>query len=407
MRILFLTHYYAPEVNAPASRTAEHCRAWVRAGHRVTVVTGTPNHPQGKPFPGYGNPLWRRETIDGVDVIRLWTLLAPNEGFGRRTANYLSYAAAATLAIPALPAADVVISTSPQFFCGLAGLPVAWLKRAPWVLEIRDLWPDSILAVGAMTRGASIRALERLETLAYRRADAVVAVANAFVPHIAARRGTDETVAVFVNGVDLAAFSPGGDPQAAKRALGLEGRFVAAYVGTHGMAHGLGTLLDAAERLRHRTDIVFLLVGDGAERRAIEDARAARGLDNVVMLGQRPKAEMPGIWTATDVSLIHLKRSDLFTKVLPSKMAEAMGMERPIVLGVEGEAATVLAAAGAGIAVPPEDADALAAAVRTLADDPATAAAYGRAGRAYAERRLDRARIADDYLAFLERVAAR
>ncbi|GLS76953.1 glycosyltransferase family 4 protein [Oharaeibacter diazotrophicus] len=405
MRILFLTHYYAPEVNAPASRTAEHCRIWARAGHEVTVVTGTPNHPQGTPYPGYGNPIWRRETVDGVDVVRLWTFLAANEGFGRRTANYVSYAAAATAAAPFLPKADVVVSTSPQFFCGLAGWPMRLAKRARWVLEIRDLWPESIVAVGAMKASPAIRMLERLEAFAYRRADAVVAVANAFVPHIAERRGRAEGVEVFVNGVDLSAFSPGGDGAAAKRALGLEGRFVAAYVGTHGMAHGLDTLLDAADRLRHRPDIVFLLVGDGAERKALEAARAARGLDNVVMLGQRPKSDMPAIWSATDVSLIHLRRSDLFKKVLPSKMAEAMGMERPIVLGVEGEAETVLRAAGAGIAVPPEDADALAAAVVRLADDPAAAAAHGRAGRAYAEARLDRGRIALDYLDLLERVA--
>lgn len=407
MRIMFLSHYYAPEVNAPATRTAEHCRAWARAGHEVTVVTCVPNHPRGRPYPGYRNRLWQSETIDGVRVIRLWTFLAANAGFARRTLNYLSFALAVLFALPFLPRADVVVSTSPQFFCGLAGLAAARASRRPWVLEIRDLWPESIVAVGAMRKSLATRFLAWLEAFAYRQADAVVAVSRAFVPHIAERRGRADGIAVFVNGVDLPAFRPGGDKAAARAALGLEGRFVAAYVGTHGMAHGLGTVLEAAGRLRHRPDVVFLMVGDGAERAALEAERDARGLANVVMLGQRPRAEIPAIWRATDASLILLRRSDTFRKVLPSKMAEAMAMACPIVLGVEGEAQEMLERAGAGIAIVPQDADGLAAAVERLADDPALAARLGKAGRAFAETDLDRARIAADYLALLAALAAR
>lgn len=406
MRILFLSHYYPPEVNAPASRTSEHCRAWAKAGHEVTVVTCAPNHPAGRIYPGYRNRLHQSETIDGVRVIRLWTFIAANEGFFLRTLNYLSYLLAVTLAAPRLPNTDVIVSTTPQFFCGLAGLAVRLFKHAPWVLEVRDLWPESIVTVGAMRKGVLVRLLERLEASAYARADAVVSVTDSFVSHIAERRGTRNGIAVIKNGVDLDLFKEPASQEEAKRRFGLEGRFVAAYVGTHGLAHGLDTLLEAAVRLRNDKRIVFLFVGDGAERTRLQEEKARRDLANVVMLGQQPKEAMPDIWTASDASLIHLVRSDLFRKVIPSKMFEAMAMRRPIVLGVEGEARSLLDAAGAGIAVTPDSAEELAAAVVRLADDPALASRLGGNGRDYVRAHFDRRSLAASYVKVLESAVA-
>ena len=407
MRILFFTHYYPPEVNAPASRTSEHCRAWVNAGAEVTVVTCAPNHPHGKIYPGYRNKLWQSETRDGVKVVRLWTWLAANEGFLPRILNYVSYMVAAILALPFLPKADVVVTTSPQFFCGLVGLFARPVKRAPWVLEIRDLWPESIVAVGAMKKGAAIRFLEWLEGFAYRQADAIVSLTRGFVPHIAARCGDASKIAVFMNGADLSAFTKSGGSDEIKRKLGLEGKFVGAYVGTHGMAHGLDTILEAAALLKGDPRFAILMAGGGAEEARLRAKREEMGLDNVVMLGQRPKSEMPALWSATDASLILLKRSDTFKTVYPSKMSEAMAMQCPVILGVEGEAKEVLEAAGAGIAITPESAEELAAAMRRLADDPALREAFGRAGRAYADQNLDRAKVAARFLTLLGEVAGR
>jgi len=407
MRIVFFTHYYPPEVNAPASRTSEHCRVWAELGHEVTVVTGAPNHPHGQIYPGYRNRLWSRERVDGVDVVRLWTYVAPNQGFGRRTLNYVSFLVSAVFALPLLPRADVYVSTSPQFFCGLIGVFAKALRRKPWALEIRDLWPESIVAVGAMRKGLATRALEGLEAFAYRQADAIVSVTRSFTPHIGERCGNPSKIAVFVNGVDAVRFEPPADREAAKAQFGLSGKIVAAYVGTHGMAHGLETMLDAAETLANELDIVFLLVGDGSERQRLEAERDRRGLKNVVMLGQRPKSDMPAIWGATDVSLILLKRSDTFKKVLPSKMAEAMAMQCPIVLGVEGEAAAVLEDSRAGVAIEPENAAQLADAVLKFARDPERRRAMGEAGRAFALKRLDRSAIARDYLAMLQSTAGK
>jgi glycosyltransferase involved in cell wall biosynthesis len=404
MHILFFTHYYPPEVNAPASRTSEHCRLWVKAGHRVTVVTCAPNHPKGTLYPGYRNKLFQVESVDGVRVVRVWTFLAANEGFARRIANYISYFIFALLAVPRLERPDIIVSTSPQFFCGLAGYLAKIMRRAPWVLEIRDLWPESIVTVGAMRKGVAMRVLERLEAFAYRRADRIVAVTDSFVPHIASRCQGPEKVAIIKNGADLSLFHHR-DPSSAdavKRKFGFEGRLVAAYAGTLGMAHGLDTVLDAAALLKDDFGLAFLLAGDGAERERLAARAAAMNLSNLHVAGQVPKAGMPAIWAATDVSLILLRKSDTFTKVLPSKMFEAMAMGCPIVLGVEGEAKALLEEAGAGIAVAPESPCELAAAIARLAGDKALREQLGRNGAAYVRRYYDRRELAMRYLSLLE-----
>jgi len=401
VRILALCHYYPPEVNAPASRLSEHARIWREAGHEVTVVTCAPNHPAGQLYPGYRNRLWQEETIDGIRVIRLWTYLAANEGFLPRIANYLSYLFSLLFWMRRLPQTDMVMSTSPQFFCGLAGWFLKRRKR-PWVLEIRDLWPESIVTVGAMKRGAAIRAIERVEAFAYRKADLVVSVTDGFVPHIRARRPKGP-IAVIKNGVDLSHFAS--DPAAAdafRAEHGLAGKFVASYVGTHGMAHGLQAVIAAAERLRDRDDIAFLMVGGGAERETIKTMRDAKGLTNIVMLGQLPKTAMPAVWGASNAALVLLKRVDTFKTVIPSKMFEAMALGVPMILGVEGEAKALMEEGGAGIAIMPEDDAELATAILRLADDRALGRQIGASAQAFVRAQFDRERLAHAYLAEFE-----
>jgi glycosyltransferase involved in cell wall biosynthesis len=246
LHILFLTDNFPPEVNAPASRTFEHCREWVRAGHRVTVVTGAPNFPSGKVFAGYRNRLFARETMDGVEVVRVWTYIAANEGFVRRSLDYVSFAAAAVLASAAVGRVDVVVATSPQFFTACAGYVVGKLKRRPFVFELRDFWPESIQAVGALANRRLLKALERLELFLYRHADAIVCVTHAFKATLIERGVEGAKVSVVTNGADLSRFQPRPRDAALAEQLGLSGKFVVGYVGTHGMAHALTTVLEAA-----------------------------------------------------------------------------------------------------------------------------------------------------------------
>jgi colanic acid biosynthesis glycosyl transferase WcaI len=406
MRILFLSHYYTPEVNAPASRLSEHAQFWKEAGCEVTVVTCAPNHPNGVLYPGYRNRAFSREKVAGIDVVRLWTFLAANEGFLPRILNYMSYLVSVLFWRWRLPIADIVISTSPQFFCGLSG----WLfqsRRRPWVLEIRDLWPESIVAVGAMKSSSIIRFLERLERWAYRRADLIVSVTDSFVDHIKPL-ASGTPISVLKNGVALAAYTGAHDHEADtfRTSHDLNEKFLAAYVGTIGMAHGLQTILDAAEITKSRPDIVFLLVGDGADMKNIEQERQRRNLTNVKCIGRQPKEAMPVIWHAADAALVLLKPSDTFKKVIPSKMFEAMAAQRPIVLGVEGEALDLLQQSRGGIGISPGDATQLATEVIKLADDRGLADALGRNGREFVTQNFCREKLALDYLALLKSLKA-
>ena len=390
MHILFLSHYFPPEVNAPASRTFEHCRQWVRDGHRVTVVTCAPNHPRGKVYPGYRNRLYAREEKDGITIIRVWTYVTANEGFLKRTLNYVSYMATAIVAAPFIQKADIVISTSPQFFNGLAGYVVSRMKRAPWVLEIRDLWPESILAVGAIKNPFIIHLLEWLELFAYRQADRIVPVTDAFQRYIEGKGIPKEKISVIKNGADLTLYKPVTGTNRLAESLGVQGKFVAAYLGTHGMAHHLETVLYAAQRLREYPDIVLILAGDGAERQRLAALRNELGLDNVLMLDQQPKEQMPWLWALSDVSLILLKKSDLFKTVIPSKIFESMAMEKPIILGVEGESADIVRAADSGYCIEPENAEELADRLLQLRESEDLRRRFGRNGRIHVRAHYDR-----------------
>lgn len=406
MKILFLSHYFPPEINAPASRTFEHCREWVKAGHEVTVVTCAPNHPRGKVYEGYHNRLFQREQREGIEVIRLWTYLSANEGFVLRTLNYVSFMLACILVLPWLPKTDVVITTSPQFFNGLAGYFVSRAKRAPWVLEIRDLWPESILAVGAIRNELLIKVLRWLEHFAYRKADRIVPVTDAFAAYMRHSGIPSEKIVVIKNGVELGLFRRDTSGEAMRAKHGLEGKTVAAYFGTHGMAHHLETVLEAAQIVAGDPRIVFVLIGDGAERARLFDLKDQMGLSNVLMIDQQPKEAMPALWAMADISLVLLRKTDLFKTVIPSKIFEAMGMATPIVLGVEGESRELVQAAGAGLIIEPESAEELAAAVRRLADNPDEAKALGQQGYDYVCANFDRRVLAARYIDVLRAAIA-
>jgi glycosyltransferase involved in cell wall biosynthesis len=409
MRILFLTHYYPPEVNAPATRTYEHCVRWARAGHDVTVITCAPNCPDGVLFEGYKNRLSPQfETVDGVKVVRVFTYLAPNAGTLRRIVNYLSYLVSAVLASLSQPRPDVVVATSPQFFCGWAGVIVKWLKRAPFVLEIRDIWPESIEAVGALRNRPLLRFLEWLERRMYRAADHIVAVGNGYRQRILAKVDIPDRISVVTNGVDLERFVPGDPDPRFLHVWDLENKFVCSYIGTIGMAHGLEVVIEAARILRSkgRTDISFCLVGDGAMRQKLQDEAQREGLSQqVVFTGMLPKEEMPGILASSDACLIHLKKCDLFGTVIPSKLFETMAMGRPIIMGVEGEARDIVRWAGAGLEMEPGSAESLVKCVESLADQPALKREFGRSARAFVAEHFVRDALAEKMLRRLSEVA--
>jgi glycosyltransferase involved in cell wall biosynthesis len=257
-----------------------------------------------------------------------------------------------------------------------------------------------------MQEGAALRLLRRLEYWLYRGAARIVSVTHSF-KEILTRNGIPaDKIAVVPNGVDPEAFTPGPKPATLERRLGLEGKFVAAYVGTIGMAHGLGTILEAAERLKAREDIAFVLVGTGAEHAKLEAEARDRGLANVRFVGAVSKAEVKDYWRLCDAALVLLRDLPLFRHVIPSKIFEAWGSGRPVILGVRGESAGIVEAAGGGVVIPPEDAGALAEAIGRMASDRDAAESLGRAGRDCVERGYDRTELAGRMLEVLADAAA-
>jgi colanic acid biosynthesis glycosyl transferase WcaI len=407
VRILFLTENFPPETNAAATRVFERALYWVRAGHQVTVLTSAPNFPHGKLFDGYENRWHQVEEMAGIRVVRVKTYISANEGFARRIVDFVSFMVTAYGAGLFEARPDVVVATSPQFFAAVGGWALAATRRVPFVFELGDLWPRSITAVGAMKDSPVIRALEKLELFLYRRSAAVVALTHAFKDDLVRRGIPAKKIAVVINGVDLPRYAPRPRDAELAAAWGLAGDvFVIGYVGTHGMAHGLMNVLDAAERLKDSPRIRFLLVGAGAERQMIVDEAARRGLANVVFGPPQPKEMMPRVWSLCDVALVHLKDQPAFAEVIPSKMFEAMGMGLPLLLvAPAGEASRILEADRAGLFVPAADPQGLADAARRLAGDGTLKADLAAASLAAAPRHT-RERQAELFMRVLDLVVA-
>ena len=406
MKIAVFTHYFPPEGNAPATRMHALCKQWQASGDDVTVLTCAPNVPNGVVYEGYRNRVYQTEEIDGVRVVRVWTYLAANKGTLLRIVNYLSYMATAIVAGALMRKPDVIVATSPQFFCGWAGVWVSRLRRVPLVLEIRDLWPESIVAVGALTNRRLIRVLEWLERRLYAAARRIVTVGEGYRDELVRKNVPESRITLIPNGVDRDVLFPRPADENVRERWGLTHRFVCAYVGTIGMASGLDVVLRAAALLdaRGRRDITFMIVGDGAVRTELERDAARRGLSNVVFTGRQEKDSIPALLAATDACLVHLKAHPLFATVLPSKIFEAAAMAKPVILGVEGYAADLVKRAGAGICIRPDAAVELVDAVITLADDRALGVSLGRNGHDYCVTHFDRAVLARDYLDLLHRV---
>lgn len=408
MKILFLSDNFPPEVNAPASRTFEHCKAWVEAGHQVTVITCAPNFPKGRVYEGYKNRLWSREELDGIQVIRVWSYITANEGFLKRILDYVSFMFSASIAGLFVKRPDVIVGTSPQFFTACAACFLGLVRRRPYVFELRDLWPESIRAVSAMKESRLLDWLEKLELFLYRKAAMVISVTESFKRNLIGRGIDGEKIHVITNGVDLSRFQPMEKDAALSKQLGLANRYVAGYVGTHGLAHALETIIEAGRLLQERgrgDEFRLILLGEGARKQALRQIAEDAGVSNVLFLDSVPKAEVPRYWSVLDASIIHLKATPLFETVIPSKLFESMGMGLPVLHGVQGESAQIVRDTGAGIVFESENAEALADALIRLREDSVLQAKL-RACCLQGAQQYERNQLAGRMAALLQQVAA-
>ena len=395
-------------MGAPAARAAELSRHWARMGHDVTVLTGFPNHPTGIVPEDWRSRLRRlryTETVDGVRVVRTWLWPLPNRKAHERIRNYASFCVSAGINGLALHRPDVIIATSPQLLCALSGWWIAWWKRVPFVFEVRDLWPESLAAVGAGSEGSLLhRTLGSIAGFLYRRANRIVVVAPAFKDHLIRYWNVPAAkISVVENGVEIDLFRLDPAAMEVRRQLKLEDRFLICYIGTMGNAHGLETLIAAAEELQTALpNAMFLLIGEGAEKERILKLAAARGLTNVQFLGQQPRERIPAYVSAADLCLVMLKKTELFKTVIPTKLLEYMACERPVIVAVDGQARQIVEEAGAGVFVEPENGKALVKAVLDLAEDPEHRQLMGASGRQYIVNKFSREKTAQDYITVLE-----
>ncbi|MGX0964170.1 colanic acid biosynthesis glycosyl transferase WcaI [Bradyrhizobium japonicum] len=368
------------------------------------MLTNFPNYPDGKVFGGYRQSLYKRETYETVDVLRVPTLVFPNRGAFLRILDYLSFVVTASLASPFVARPDVVIATSPHIFAAVAGWIVSRVHRRPFVFEVRDLWPDSIIAVGAMKEGRLMNLVRRVERFLYRHSDLIVTVTHT-TRDVLASRGIDAgKIVVITNGADTTKLAPGCAPSSLREKLGVENKVVVSYIGTVGMAHGLQLILDAADECLTRVpEAQFIIVGSGAEREELQQQAERRGLRNVLFVGRVSHDETIDYWHLSDFTLVLLKNTPLFKTVLPSKVFEALATGTPIITNVRGELEQLLEPLGAAEMIEPDSVEALVSAIGELARDPARRRLLA-ANAATGGKRYERTALADSMLEALQRL---
>ena len=405
MKILYLSQHYPPEMGALAGRAAELGRHWALLGHHASVLTGFPNHPTGVVIPEYRDKfkrLFYREQLDGVDVVRTWLLPYPNRRPIERVLNYGSYCLSASVRGAFLERPDVVIGTSPPLPIAIAGYNVARIKRVPFIFEVRDLWPESLEGVGLGAEHSRIyKVVASIVRFLYKHSDHIVVVTPAFKDYLNSAWGVPmEKMSIVVNGVETDRFAPAPRQPELLREFGVpEGKFVASYIGTMGMAHGLETILEVSQLLQSTSpEVVLLLVGEGGNREELVQMARERQLTNVIFTGPQPREKIPAIINSSDVCLALLKNQDVFKTVIPTKMLEFMSCGRPVVLGVGGQAERILREADAGISVEAENAPAIAEAIREMYANAELRARCGGNGRSYIHAKMSRAQTARQYL---------
>jgi glycosyltransferase involved in cell wall biosynthesis len=403
MKIVYVSHYFSPEIGAPSARIYEMAQAWIRAGHQVEVITGFPNHPQGEIYPGYQRQRYAQEKLDGILVHRVWTYITPNKGLIKRTLGHISlWFSALLFASKHIKNPDVVIGTSPTLFSVMAARRLAIRYKAPFVMEVRDLWPGIFVDLGVIKNLTVIKLLEAWELWMYRQADKVVTVTDGFRSNIIERGIDPEKIHTVPNGADLDFFQPGEKSPSLTRELDLGGKFVILYLGAHSVSQGLDVVLDAALELSDMEDIAFLLVGDGNKKEQLLERGKSEKIDNLIFHPPISKDLVPSYYNLADICLVPLRDVPLFDTFIPSKMFEIMAMGKPILASLSGEAARILESSEGAVVIGPEDAQGIVQAIRDLYNDRQRRNFLGQKGRRFVEGNYSRKSLAAKYLTIMQ-----
>lgn len=415
MNIWVVCQYYPPEIGAPSARISGLAKSWAAAGHNVAVLTGIPNHPEGIVPEAYKKLTYpHNETVDGIGVRRHWLYAAPNKGKWPRLFNQLSFAYSiwkdnrATL----VHNPDIIIATSPSFFCVISAWLLARRHGAKFIFEVRDLWPAIFVQMGILRPGLIYKILTMMEMFLYRRADAIVTVTRAFARNISGRGIRPQKLTTIFNGVsdeDFAAAIQARNPAnitKLRTQLGLSPLTkVVLYIGNHGEAQALTQVVDAARLLVKRTDVAFLLVGQGSDKAKLQDY--AKGVPNVQFLPPVKHSEIWAFYAMADINIVCLKDIPDFDMFIPSKMFEIMAAQSCAVAGLRGEGAEIMQESGCALVNAPEDPDHMAENISTLLDDPSRRTAMAAAGRTFVSKNFLHSQLADNYLKLMQELVGK
>ncbi|RAP38289.1 glycosyltransferase WbuB [Candidatus Marinamargulisbacteria bacterium SCGC AAA071-K20] len=399
MNILIVTHYYPPEIGAPQARLSEMAKTWANDGHNITVLTCFPNHPTGIIPDTYKNKHYLEETIDGIKVIRTWVYATPNKGFIKKIAGHLSFMFSAVIqGHKATKNQDIIIASSPTFFSIISAYVLSRLYKTPYIFEVRDLWPAIFKELGVLKNKFILDTLERIELFLYRKAKFVVSVTESFTQDIANRGINKKKLFTVTNGVDLDRYYPKKKEQALIDELSLNNKFIVLYIGAHGISQGLSTIIDTAQELKGHASIHFLFIGEGADKENIIAKAKSYNLNNITFLPGQDKEKVTSFYSIMDVGLVPLKDIPLFKTFIPSKMFEMMGMGKPIIASVSGEAETILKKSKGALIAAPENYKEIAEQVLTLFQDKELQSTLSKNGLQYVKENYDRKMLAKKYI---------
>jgi glycosyltransferase involved in cell wall biosynthesis len=399
MKIVYVSHYFSPEIGAPSARIYEMAQAWLEMGHQVEVITGFPNHPRGEIYPGYQSQKYTKEEMDGIVVHRVWTYITPNRGLIKRTLGHISlWFSALLFGAKHVKNPDVVIGTSPTLFCVMAARRLALRNKVPFVMEVRDLWPGIFIDLGVIKNLFIIKVLEQWELWMYRQADKIVTVTDGFRENISERGIQADKIFTIPNGADLVKFMPGDRSSPLANELNLEDKFVVLYLGAHSLSQGLDVVLNAVQALSDIDEIAFLFVGAGNKKAELMERAKREKIDNITFHPPISKDHVPSYYNLADICLVPLRDVPLFDTFIPSKMFEIMAMGKPIVASLRGEAARIMESSGGAIITAPEDSRAIAQAIKKLFDDSHSRELMGQNGRKFVEANYGRRSLASEYL---------
>lgn len=403
MKILFVSQYYPPEIGAASNRIGYFARFLANAGHKVSVLTSAPNYPEGKLYPGYENRFLMRYE-NGVNVYRTKIFLTPKSNIATRLAHYLSFVVAAIFARKKIEKPDIIVATSPPLFIGLLGVIFKKLWKTPLLLDIRDLWPESVESVGAVKNRRLLKQGKALAKWIYKNANYVSCTSPGIEKNL-----TDvpkEKITILPNGAELDIFQPDISGEKTRRDFCLNNKFVVLYTGNLGLAQAPEVLVESARiTLRQaQGDIIFLVVGSGVLLPKLEAEAKKKNLTNIIFTGVQPRNRMPEFVAAADVCIIPYKKCETFRFTLPSKMFDYMAGEKPIIINLKGEASYLIDKANCGLLAKEEDAQDLAEKILELYRDRGKAHHLGSSGRKFVEQHFRREVIAKRLLELLEKI---